>query len=572
MARIVCVLILVVSHAAVALAADAPGFVAEAAGEGDFVLADGEALADVYVDAGDHAVARIAAGLLADDVERVTGRKPAVKHDPAALRSAAVLIGTLGHSPIIDQLAAKGRIDVEQVHGQWETFIIQTVEGPFEEANLAGVEQALVIAGSDRRGTAFGVFELSEQIGVSPWYWWADVAPTPRRTLIIQRGAYRVGPPSVKYRGIFINDEDWGLQPWAAKTFDPQFGDIGPKTYAKVFELLLRLKGNYLWPAMHHCTVEFGAVDRNITLADEWAIVMGAAHCEPLNRNNVWWKKDGQGEWRYDTNRANMMRYWEEWAQKRGPYEAVWTVGLRGIHDSGMAGPQDLHAQVGLLEQAIADQRQLLRQHVNPRVEQIPQVFTPYKEALTHYQAGLKLPDDVTILWCEDNYGYIRQLSTPQEQARRGRSGIYYHISYLGWPRPYLWLNTTPPALIWEEMTKAYAYGADRVWVLNVGDIKPGEIGIEFWQRLAWDIDRYGPDAQRVFLREWAAREFGEELAGEIASIMDRYYQLGFQRKPELMEDDLFSVVHHREAEQRLEAYRSIVARAESVDQQLPPS
>jgi hypothetical protein len=471
----------------------------------------------------------------------------------------------VGASPVIDRLVADKKLDAADLAGQWESFVIQTVQQP-----LPGVERALVIAGSDRRGTAFGVFEVSEQIGVSPWYFWADVPPTKRDAIAIRAGTYRAAPPTVKYRGIFINDEDWGLQPWAAKTFDPEFKDIGPKTYERVFELLLRLKGNYFWPAMHHCTVEFGAVPDNVKLADEWGIVMGAAHCEPLNRNNVWWPKDGNGEWRYDTNRANMIAYWEEWAKKRGKYEAVWTVGMRGIHDTPMPGPKDMPGKVRLLEQAIADQRDLLKKHVNPKVEQVPQVFTPYKEALAHYQNGLKLPDDVTILWCEDNYGYIRQLSTPEEQKRSGGSGVYYHISYLGWPRPYLWINTTPPALIWSEMTKALDYGADRIWVLNVGDIKPGEIGTEFWLRLAWNAKRYGPDAQNVFLKEWAARDFGADVADEIAAVMNDYYRLGFQRKPELMEDDAFSVVHHGEAQRRLEEHRSMLRRAESIYERLP--
>lgn len=551
---------------AVLQAADVPPLLAgEDPRRGDVSLVGPDGVAGVYVSPEEPAVVRKAASLFAEDVQRVTGREPEVTHDLAALPRTAVLIGTIGQSQVINRLASSGKLDAA-LAGKWEAFVIQTVEQP-----LPGVERALVIAGSDRRGTAFGVFEVCEQIGVSPWHFWTDVPPVKRSSLSIKAGQYSAGPPTVKYRGIFINDEDWGLQPWAAKTFDPEFGDIGPKTYEKVFELLLRLKGNYLWPAMHHCTVEFGAVDRNVTLADEWGIVMGAAHCEPLNRNNVWWSKDGKGEWRYDTNRHNMLAYWEQWAQKRGRYEAVWTIGMRGIHDTGMKGPQDMPSQVRLLEQAIKDQRDLLKKHVSPDVEQVPQAFMPYKEALAHYQNGLKLPDDVTILWCEDNYGYLRQLSTPQEQQRSGGSGIYYHISYLGWPRPYLWLNTTPPALIWNEMTKALDYGADRIWVVNVGDIKPGELGTEFWLRLAWNAERYGADAQQAFLKEWAARDFGAEHADAIAGVMNDYYRLAFQRKPELMDDDAFSVVYYGEADRRQAAYQSVLSRAESINARLAP-
>lgn len=546
-------------------AGDLEPLLVEQAGEGDVALVDAQTLAGIYVDAKEVDLPRIAAGLLADDIERVTGRRPRVTHDATRVGEVAILIGTVGQSPVIDRLIESGKLDAADIAGTWEQFVIQTVDQPVD-----GVARAVVIAGSDRRGTAFGVVELSEQMGVSPWYWWADVPPQQRKQVIVKSGTYRSKPPTVRYRGIFINDEDWGLQPWAAKTFDPEFGDIGPKTYEKVFELLIRLKGNYLWPAMHKCTVEFGAVDENIILAHQWGIVMGAAHCEPLNRNNVWWHKDGKGEWRYDTNRENMLKYWEEWAAKRGKYDAVWTIGMRGIHDTGMAGPEDIGEQVKLLEQAIADQRELLRKYVNENVEEVPQVFVPYKEALTHYQNGLKLPDDVTILWSEDNYGYLRQLSTPEEQQRSGGSGVYYHISYLGWPRPYLWLNTTPPSLIWTEMSRALDFKADRIWILNVGDIKPGELGTEFWLRMAWDAERYGPDAQRVFLRQWAERDFGPEHAEEIAAIMDEFYQLGFQRKPELMDPEIFSPVYYREAEVRREAYDRIHTRATAIYEQLP--
>ena len=488
-----------------------------------------------------------------------------VKHDPAALGRRAVIVGTLGHSPLVDRLAANGKLDISAIKGKWESFVLQTVANP-----LPNVASALVIAGSDRRGTAYGALELSEQVGVGPWVWWADVAPTHRDALSLKAGTFVVGPPSVKYRGIFINDEDWGLQPWAAKTFDPKFGNIGPKTYEKLFELLLRLKANYLWPAMHPVSTEFGTVDENSKLADRWGIVMGASHAEPMNRNNVHWNGENRGEWRYDTNKARIDQYWEEWAKKRGLYEAVWSVGMRGIHDSGMIGPRDIHERVAILQNAIAGQRSLLAKYVNPDVTKVPQAFMPYKEALAQYQAGLKLPADITLVWCDDNYGFIRQLGTPAEQKRSGGSGVYYHVSYLGRPKPYLWIDTTPPALIWQQMTTAAEFGADRVWVLNVGDLKGCELGMEFWTKLAWKTDRWGPDAQKQFLREWAARDFGEPFAADIAALMGEFYQLGFQRKPELMETDAFSATSYSEARDRLAAYRKLLDRADKASEQLP--
>ena len=284
----------------------------------------GNAAADIYVDAKDTKLTNIAAGLLADDVERVTGKKPRVLNDATQLGSDAVIVGSIGHSEVIDKLIAENKIDVADVRGKWETYKLQVVANP-----LPNVASALVIVGSDRRGSAYGVFTLSNEIGVSPWYWWAEVTPRHQDSLVVKPATIKDGPPSVKYRGIFINDEDWGLEPWAAKTFEPEQGNIGPKTYAKVFEMLLRLKANYIWPAMHPVSTEFGKIDRNITEADEWGIVMGASHPEAMNRNNVDWPKLNLGEWRYDTNRANVLAYWEEWAKKRGPYEAIWTVGMR---------------------------------------------------------------------------------------------------------------------------------------------------------------------------------------------------------------------------------------------------
>lgn len=525
----------------------------------------GKTVADIYVDAKDSKLAAIAAGLLVDDVQRVTGKRPRVVTDPGKLGSHAIFIGSIGHSGLIDRLIASGKIDVSDVRGQWETYKLQVLTRP-----LPNVEAALIIVGSDRRGTAYGVFTLSNKIVVSPWYWWADVTPLHQDSLVVKPGAQKEGPPSMKYRGIFINDEDWGLQPWAAKTFDPQQGDIGPKTYEKVFELLLRLKANYIWPAMHACTTEFGKIDRNINLADEWGIVLGASHPEPMNRNNVNWPQENRGEWRYDTNRENVLAYWEEWARKRGPYEAVWTVGMRGVHDSPMIGPQDMPTRVKLLEQAIADQRDLLRRYVNPVIEKVAQIFCPYKEALEQYRAGLKVPDDVTIVWTEDNYGYIRQLSTPQEQKRSGGAGVYYHISYLGSPYSYVWLNTTPPALIWEEMSKAYDYGARQVWILNAGDIKPGEVGIEFWMRLGWNIQAYSRETVPAYLTDWARSLFGDVWAVRIAEVMDQYYRLGFARKPEGMNPDLFSLTNYQEADRRLADYKAIVNRADAIQRSLP--
>jgi hypothetical protein len=553
------------NSSAIAAATSGRELIDAADSPGAFRLAAGDARADVYVDPRDFTLARIAGGLLADDIQRVTGKRPAVKSDASLLGADAVIIGTLGHSPLIDSLAVAGKIDTKAVAGQWETFTWQIVDHP-----TAGVERALVIAGSDRRGTAYGVFELSEAIGVSPWYWWDDLPPAHRDSIFVKSPSLRQGPPSVKYRGFFINDEDWGLEPWAAKTFEKEVGNIGPKTYAKVFELLLRLKGNYLWPAMHPVSKEFGLIPANITLADDWGIVMGSSHTEVMNRNNVAWNEATQGPWRYDTNRDAVLAYWDQWAKLRGPYEAVWTEGMRGIHDAAMEGPPDTAGRIKIVENAITDQRELLKKYVNPDITKVPQMFCPYKEVLPLYQAGLKVPDDVTILWTEDNFGYIRQLPTPSEQKRSGGGGVYYHISYMGRPRSYTWLNTTPPGLIWEEMRKAYDYGARRIWVLNVGDIKPGEIGLDFWMKLGWDINSYDATSVGKFTRDFAARQFGQQDADAIGDVLNRYFRLGFARKPEEMDADSFSLVNYHEAATRVAEYAALDRDAQAISDRLP--
>jgi len=558
----------------VARARDVAPMLATTPGPGNLSLVNDTAVADIYVDARDATVAQIAAKLLSEDIERVTTRKPAVKNDKAALGKTAILIGTIGKSSLIDALIESGKLDASKVRGKWESAVLTTIDNP-----LPNVDRAMVIAGSDRRGTAYGVFELSEQMGVSPWYWWADVTPVHQSTIAVKQETYVIGEPSVKYRGIFINDEDWGLRPWASTTFDPKFGNIGPRTYEKVFELLLRLKANYLWPAMHPAasktkggggTREFGTVDENIRLADDWAIVMGASHAEPMNRDNVSWNEKTQGPWRYDRNHDAIYRFWEEWARKRGPYEATWTIGLRGIHDSPLQGPKDIPGRVKLVEEAIRDQRALLAKYVNPKVELVPQIFCPYKEVLNLYRNGLKVPDDVTLVWPDDNHGYIRQLSSTEEQARTGGSGVYYHVSYWGQPEDYLWLCTTPPALVWEEMSKAYDNDAKRVWVLNVGDIKPAEIDMEFFLKLARNVKAWDENCQMKFLTDWATRSFGPVHAAEVASVMDEYYRLNFAVKPEhILAAQLSS--ESKSASQRLDRFAKLVERTDALYANVPP-
>jgi hypothetical protein len=535
-----------------------------------FPLVHQHRAATIIVDENDFEVVHIAARALCRDINDITGIKPDLKTFVNPLSKFPVFVGTVGRSQWIDELNKKNDFLVNKLKGKWETFIITIIDNPFD-----GVEKALVIAGSDRRGTAFGVFELSRALGVSPWIWWADVHPEPRESLYVQADEVLMGPPSVKYRGIFLNDEDWGLQPWAARNMDTDIKDIGPKTYAQIFELLLRLKVNFIWPAMHPCTKAFYYYPENPVVADKYAIVVGSSHCEPMLRNNVFeWKENftneyrtKPGPWRYDTNREQIHRYWLDRVKQSASRESVYTIGMRGIHDSGIPGPETTEGKLDLLQQVIHDQRLMLEANIGKPIESIPQIFCPYKEVLNIYRAGLKLPDDVTIIWADDNHGYVRQLSTPAEQKRNGASGIYYHLSYWGAPHDYLWLSSTSPSLISFEMSKAYAYGASLLWVFNAGDIKPAEMEIEFAMDLAWDVSAWPPDNAHAYVKSWAARTFGEQFAEPIAQIKEEYYQLAQNAKPEHV---LYVDFSPEQAEQRIKDYRDIAQKAEKLYGKIP--
>ncbi len=533
---------------------------------GDFKLVYGKQAADILISADDLKVVSIVANDLATDVERVANIKPRVRTTRDDPSKNIVIIGTLGKSSVIDDLVKRGKIDISRIKNKWESFQIETIPKPFP-----GVENAMIIAGSDGRGTAFGVYELSQRIGVSPWVWWADVAPDKRDRVVISRGKYTSSEPSVKYRGIFLNDEDWGLQPWAAKTLEPETGNIGPKTYARVCELLLRLKANTLWPAMHDVSTPFNANPANRQVADDYAIVMGSSHAEPMLRNNVGEWKAKPEEFNFVTNPAGVTDYWEQRVKENGKFENIYTIGMRGIHDSAIQGPKTQAERIPLLEKIFSVQRGLLSKYVNSDAEKVPQIFCPYKEVLADYRAGLNVPDDVTIVFPDDNFGYIRQFPNAEEQKRKGGFGVYYHISYLGRPLSYLWLNSTPPALVFEEMSKAYANGMRNLWILNVGDLKPAEIGIEFFMQMAYDANRWNVGDVDQYLKTWESREFGDKDAVEIAKIMDKYYRLGFQRKPEHLqwyipgEKPRKSDLTEDETLERLRDYASLRKRAEDV-------
>ncbi|MDR3746156.1 MAG: glycosyl hydrolase 115 family protein [Acidobacteriaceae bacterium] len=539
----------------------------EYAGPNAFPLAANGAAAAIYVAPGNPETVRVAAEAFANDVALVTGVKPRLLTSLAApLPENLILVGVLGKSPEIDKLVATHAINADAVAGKWESALTATVASP-----LPGVRSALVIAGSDRRGAAFALFTLSRQMGVSPWTWWADVPVAHHVAIYVRAGSTLQPEPSVQYRGIFINDEDWGIRPWAAKKMDPSVdhgkGNFGPNTYSRIFELLLRLHANSLWPAMHPGSLAFNAIPENARLADKWGIVMGASHSEALLRNNVGeWDEKRDGPWNYQTNSAAMNSYWDKRLAENGKFENFYTVGLRGVHDSGLEATGSPEVKAKLVEDVVTNQRALLAKRVSPDLAKIPQVIWLYKESLDLYRVGMKVPDDVTLGWTDDNYGYIRELPNAEEQKRSGGSGVYYHVSYWGKPHDYLWLCTTPPSLIREEMTKAYDHNARKYWILNVGDLKPAEMDIDYFMQLAWDEPGTAKLSQHEFLTQWFAEQFpitnsgvhardsetavqrtaqspgapsmtasSSWIGSRIADVMTRYYDLSFIRKPEFM-------------------------------------
>ncbi len=533
-------------------------YVETSAQPGSFRIVQNGAASSLYVAANDYAGVMRAAGDLQGDIASVTGVTPAMVRDPKQLRGSVIIIGTIGKSPIIDALVRNRRINVSSIAGKWESFLIQVVPDP-----LPGIATGLIIAGSDKRGTIYGIYDLSEQIGVSPWHWWADVPVQHKDALFVKPGSYAQGPPAVKYRGIFLNDEAPSLSGWVHE----KYGNYNHQFYTKVFELLLRLKANYLWPAMWNNA--FNEDDPlNPKLADEYGIVMGTSHHEPMLRAQQEWKRHGSGPWDYSTNAATLNQFWTEGIERNKDYESIVTLGMRGDGDL----PMSEDANIALLEKIVTDQRAIIASHMNKDVAAVPQVWALYKEVQEYYEKGMRVPDDVTLLWCDDNWGNLRRLPTPEELKRSGGAGIYYHFDYVGDPRSYKWLNTVPITKVREQMNLAYEYGADRIWIVNVGDLKPMEFPIEFFLTFAWDPHRWPKEAVTEYTRLWAQREFGPEHATEIAHIVSQYTKLNGRRKPELIDPDTFSQVNYQEADRVQAEWQSLVDEAEKIYAALSPN
>lgn len=539
--------------------AQSPGqkrFISEKSGPGYFQLAAEGIASPLCISAADYKGVAIAAKSLQADIDSVTRITPELLTGDVPGHKQVVIIGTIGKNPVIGNLIAENKIDVKGIAGKWEAHLTQVVQNP-----LPGIERALVIAGSDKRGTIYGIYELSAQIGVSPWYWWADVPIKKKSNLYLLPGRHADSGPAVKYRGIFINDEAPAFSGWARE----KFGGINHKAYEKVFELILRLKGNYLWPAMWGNA--FNDDDKlDPVLADEYGIVMGTSHHEPMDRAQQEWKRYGKGPWNYETNGPELRDFWKKGIENMGNKETIVTVGMRGDGDM----PMTEGSNIALLEKIVHDQRKIIADVTGKDTAQTPQMWALYKEVQDYYDKGMRVPDDVTLLLCDDNWGNIRKLPKLNAPKRKGGYGIYYHFDYVGGPRNYKWLNTNPISKVWEQMHLAYEYGDRQVWIVNVGDLKPMEFPISFFLDYAWSADKWNEDQLDDYTREWAAQQFGRAHAAEIAKILTLYTRYNGRRKPELLDQNTYSLVNYREFEKVVDDYDKLRDEALSLYQNIP--
>ena len=483
----------------------------------NFVLGEKQSLLIAF-DKQESPVVHTALEIFCSDYAKVFGDSCRVVGNAAKL-----LVGTVGVSQVVEQLP----IRTKKLKRLSQGFLIKVLD-----------DGTLVVVGSDAHGTAYGLMELSRLIGVSPWEWWADVTPERQENFVLHKGYETLQSPSVEYRGIFINDEDWGLMPWSYRTYEQGHpkGVIGPMTHERVFELMLRLRVNLFWPAMHECTHPFFLTEGNREVAACYGIYIGGSHCEPMASSTAGeWPLRGNGAYDYVNNADAVRDFWQQRVREVAGQEVIYTVGMRGVHDGKMQGAKTIIEQKNVLQSVIADQRQLLKEHVNADVTKVPQVFIPYKEVLDVYHAGLQVPEDITLMWCDDNYGYIRHFPTKEERSRVGGNGIYYHVSYWGRPHDYLWLCTVSPGLIHQQMTAAYDNGIRKMWVLNVGDIKPCEYQIELFMDMAWNIQAVREEGVEQHLKNFMTREFGVKNANELQPTLLEHYRLAYIRKPEFM-------------------------------------
>lgn len=488
--------------------------------QGDLLI-NGNDKVEIYMDANDCRGVSYAANALVKDIRNVSGSQATITSN----RKATILVGTIGHSAAIDQLVKQKRINGNLLKGKREKFIITTVGNQ------------LVIAGSDRRGTIYGIYELSQQMGVSPWYDWADVPVEHHDSIFVNRGTYSDGEPAVRYRGIFLNDEAPCLTSWVKNTYGTGYGDH--RFYQRVFELVLRLRGNMMWPAMWGWA--FYADDaENEKTADEMGVVMSTSHHEPMARNHQEYARNrkGWGPWNYQKNKANLQKFFREGIERMKGTEQIVTIGMRGDGDEAMSAEADTK----LMSQIINDQRKIIADVTGKKASETPQVWALYKEVLDYYDKGMKVPDDVTLLLCDDNWGNVRRVPNAKERKHKGGWGLYYHVDYVGAPRNSKMLNVTPVQNPWEQLTLAYENGIDRLWILNVGDLKPMEYPISQFMDMAWNPHKYSANNITRHTRDWCAQQFGESQADEAARLLNLVCKYNGRCTPEMLDKNTYSL------------------------------
>ena len=497
--------------------------------QGDLLL-NANNRVEIYMDTNDCKGVSYAAHALLKDIKSVSGATATLTTDAGFLKKAdtarpAILVGTIGHSAAIDQLVKQKRINGNLLKGKREKFIITLIDGQ------------LVIAGSDRRGTIYGIYELSQQMGVSPWYDWADVPVEHHDSIFVNKGIYTDGEPAVRYRGIFLNDEAPCLTSWAKNTYGTGYGDH--RFYQRVFELVLRLRGNMMWPAMWGWA--FYADDsENEKTADEMGVVMSTSHHEPMARNHQEYARNrkGWGPWNYQKNKTNLQKFFREGIERMKGTEQIVTIGMRGDGDEAMSAEADTK----LMTNIINDQRKIIADVTGRKASETPQVWALYKEVLDYYDKGMKVPDDVTLLLCDDNWGNVRRVPNAKERKHKGGWGLYYHVDYVGAPRNSKMLNVTPVQNPWEQLTLAYENGIDRLWILNVGDLKPMEYPISQFMDMAWNPRKYDVNNITRHTRDWCAQQFGESQADEAARILNLICKYNGRCTPEMLDKNTYSL------------------------------
>lgn len=531
-----------------------PQYVQHNTTKDDFKVAANGIAADIYVDAADWAGVLRAANDLGDDICKVSGLTAKVVKDRIPV-TGAIIVGTIGKSKLIDQLIAEKKIDVSVIKDQWESFLIQTVDGN------------LVVAGSDKRGTIFGIYDISEKIGVSPWYWWADVPAKKSSSLYVKAGKYIQGSPKVKYRGIFINDEWPSFGGWASN----RFGGLNAKMYTHLFELLLRLKANYFWPAMW--ATKFNEDDAfNPLLADEYGIIMGTSHHEPMMRAHKEYtsRREKVGPWDYATNKERLDKFFTEGLERNKAFDNLITIGMRGDGDVAMGDGSD-EENMKVLADVVKGQRTVIQNVYNRPPSEVPQTWAIFTEVQRYYDKGFTVPDDVLLMFCDNNWGYIRRIGPEKEKGRTGGMGLYYHIDMNGGPWNDRWVNTTTVPKMREQLSLAYQTGLDDLWIINVGDLKPKELPIDFIMRYAWNPDAIPAEKTWEYTVGWATAQFGPEYAEEIADIVSKYSKYNLWRKPEVQSTNVFSIVNHREADRVIQLWRDVADKAESLQKKISP-